>query len=345
MLPCWVSAPSVRPSPDASPLPSPRPRNIQLTHIFDRRAREKRRCRSPPTASRWTSSIDDLLHSDVDIIVEAVGGVEPAADWIRAALLAGKSVVTANKQVDRASRPGAADARGAAGAAAAVRGRGRRRDADRARDRRRPGRRSHHADRRDPERHDQRRAVADGGDRLRARRRDARGAARAATRKPIRRPISTATTRAPSSRSCARSRSACASTRRRSTSDRRRRSARPTSRARGTRGATIRQIAYADYDRQRVRCSRRGSRPIEVETASLFARTTGPQNAALITGAHSGEIGIFGAGAGGDATAVAVLGDIAAIARDRAAIVPAPVLSNFQADSQTCSEFCAAEAV
>ena len=34
-----------------------------------------------------------------------------------------------------------------------------------------------------------------------------------------------------------------------------------------------------------------------------------------------------GAGAGGDATAVAVLSDLVMIARDRAAIVPAPVLA------------------
>ncbi|MGH9144515.1 MAG: hypothetical protein ACRD2I_25540, partial [Vicinamibacterales bacterium] len=40
-----------------------------------------------------------------------------------------------------------------------------------------------------------------------------------------------------------------------------------------------------------------------------------------------GEIGLFGAGAGGDATAVALLGDVAAIARDPAAIVPARPLS------------------
>ena len=33
------------------------------------------------------------------MIVEAIGGVDPAAEWIRAALAAGKSVVTANKQV------------------------------------------------------------------------------------------------------------------------------------------------------------------------------------------------------------------------------------------------------
>ena len=220
-----------RPPPDRSRVHASS--NIQLTHIFDRRAREKRRV-ARRRRRRWTSSIDDVLQSDVDVIVEAIGGVEPAAGWIRAALLAGKSVVTANKQVVARHGAGAADARRQAGAAAALRSRGRRRDADRARDRRRPGRRSHHAPGRDPERHDQRRAVADGGDRLRARRRGRARRAIVATPKRIRPPISTATTRAPSSPSCARSRSACASTRRRSTSDRRRRSARRISRARAS---------------------------------------------------------------------------------------------------------------
>jgi homoserine dehydrogenase len=91
------------------------------------------------------------------------------------------------------------------------------------------------------------------------------------------------------------------------------------------RGATIRQIAYAEYDHARSELTAWVA-PIEVDHASIFARTSGPQNAAVITGAHSGDTGIFGAGAGGDATAVAILGDIAAIARDRSAIVPAPTL-------------------
>jgi homoserine dehydrogenase len=58
----------------------------------------------------------------------------------------------------------------------------------------------------------------------------------------------------------------------------------------------------------------------------VFARASGPQNAAVITGVHAGEITLIGQGAGGDATAVAALGDLIAIARDRAAIVPAPIL-------------------
>jgi homoserine dehydrogenase len=93
------------------------------------------------------------------------------------------------------------------------------------------------------------------------------------------------------------------------------------------RGATIRQIAHAEFDYASRELTARVA-PVEVDRGSIFAKATGPQNAALITGAHSGEIGIFGAGAGGDATAVAILGDIRAIARDKAAIVPAPILNS-----------------
>ena len=39
------------------------------------------------------------LKSDANIVVEVIGGLKPAGDWISKALSAGKSVVTANKQV------------------------------------------------------------------------------------------------------------------------------------------------------------------------------------------------------------------------------------------------------
>ncbi len=38
-----------------------------------------------------------MLASDVDVVVELIGGMEPAGEWIGKALQAGKSVVTANK--------------------------------------------------------------------------------------------------------------------------------------------------------------------------------------------------------------------------------------------------------
>ncbi len=47
----------------------------------------------------WTESFDELLHSPVDVVVEVIGGLSPAREWIERALMAGKSVVTANKQV------------------------------------------------------------------------------------------------------------------------------------------------------------------------------------------------------------------------------------------------------
>jgi len=47
----------------------------------------------------WTDNFDKILSSDVDVIVELVGGVRPAGDWVRQALCAGKSVVTANKHL------------------------------------------------------------------------------------------------------------------------------------------------------------------------------------------------------------------------------------------------------
>jgi homoserine dehydrogenase len=48
---------------------------------------------------RWTENFDEVLAPDVDIVVELIGGLEPAGDLIRRALRAGKAVVTANKQL------------------------------------------------------------------------------------------------------------------------------------------------------------------------------------------------------------------------------------------------------
>ena len=71
---------------------------LRLTHIFNRNVERKRVDWLPPTV-RWTEDINEVLSSDVDIVVELIGGLEPAGDWIRQALQSDKSVVTANKQV------------------------------------------------------------------------------------------------------------------------------------------------------------------------------------------------------------------------------------------------------
>ncbi len=72
--------------------------NVRLTHIFNRNVTRKR-VDWVPSSVYWTESADDILASDADIVVELVGGLHPAYEWVRGALLAGKSVVTANKQL------------------------------------------------------------------------------------------------------------------------------------------------------------------------------------------------------------------------------------------------------
>ena len=71
---------------------------LQLTYICNRNV-ERKRVDWVPDNVTWTDEIQTVLASDVDIVVELIGGQEPATDWIRRALEAGKSVVTANKEV------------------------------------------------------------------------------------------------------------------------------------------------------------------------------------------------------------------------------------------------------
>jgi homoserine dehydrogenase len=73
-------------------------RSLQLTHICNRNVARKRASWVSPDV-RWTDDIEDVLSSDVDVIVELMGGLEPAHEWVRRALQSGKSVVTANKQL------------------------------------------------------------------------------------------------------------------------------------------------------------------------------------------------------------------------------------------------------
>jgi homoserine dehydrogenase len=300
------------------------PRAFHLTHIFDRRA-DRKRSALPAPGVAWTTCIEDVLQSDADIVVEAIGGIEPAAEWIRAALAAGKSVVTANKQVmarhgapllTLAARQGRQLRFEAAvgGAMPIVR------------------------------------TIGDGlaGDRITRIVAILNGTTNAvlsrmeATGCSIGDALADARTRGlaeldPSADLdgddaaaklailCAlafglrvepahiEARSAAGLT------------ALDLAKARAE-GGTIRQIAHARYDRATAALTAWVA-PTIVPRGSIFANAVGPQNAALITGEHSGDTGIFGTGAGGDATAVAIISDLAAIARDRAAIVPAPLLT------------------
>jgi homoserine dehydrogenase len=75
-----------------------------LTHIFNRNI-EKKKVEGFPAHIRWTDDIDKIISSDVDVVVELIGGIEPAGEWIRRALRAGKSVVSANKLLIAESGP------------------------------------------------------------------------------------------------------------------------------------------------------------------------------------------------------------------------------------------------
>src|SRR5271168_5566988 len=76
--------------------------NIELTHIYNRNVARKRAseaARYVPSTTRWTEDINDILNSKVDVVIELMGGLNPVESWLRKALAAGKSVVTANKQL------------------------------------------------------------------------------------------------------------------------------------------------------------------------------------------------------------------------------------------------------
>jgi homoserine dehydrogenase len=72
--------------------------NVELTHVFNRQVGRKR-VDWVPSSVRWTESVDEILASDVETVIELVGGLHPAYEWVRGALAGGKSVVTANKQL------------------------------------------------------------------------------------------------------------------------------------------------------------------------------------------------------------------------------------------------------
>jgi homoserine dehydrogenase len=75
---------------------------IELTHIFNRdvaRKRTSEAARHVPDSVVWTENFSDIVNSRPDIVVELMGGLTPAEGWIRQCFAAGKSVVTANKQL------------------------------------------------------------------------------------------------------------------------------------------------------------------------------------------------------------------------------------------------------
>ncbi len=60
----------------------------------------------PTLGAKLTDSFDEIVNDNsIEIVIEALGGIEPAASYMRSALEAGKHVVTANKAALAANYP------------------------------------------------------------------------------------------------------------------------------------------------------------------------------------------------------------------------------------------------
>jgi homoserine dehydrogenase len=77
---------------------------LHLTHVFNRNV-ERKRVDWVPGDVQWCNDIEQVLASDVNIVAELIGGLEPAYEWVSRALAAGKFVVTANKKLIAAHGP------------------------------------------------------------------------------------------------------------------------------------------------------------------------------------------------------------------------------------------------
>ncbi|MBS1800773.1 MAG: homoserine dehydrogenase [Acidobacteria bacterium] len=75
---------------------------IALTHIYNRGVERKKSspaAKFVPSTAVWTENVDDVLKSNVDVVIELMGGLNPVEGWLKKAMASGKHVVTANKQL------------------------------------------------------------------------------------------------------------------------------------------------------------------------------------------------------------------------------------------------------
>ena len=72
-------------------------KELEISKILVRSLEKARACDVP--FELFTDNFDDVLSSDVDIVVEVMGGINPAKEYILKSINAKKHVVTANKQL------------------------------------------------------------------------------------------------------------------------------------------------------------------------------------------------------------------------------------------------------
>ncbi len=69
-------------------------KDINVKHILDLRDFDV------PYSDKFTKDFNDILNDDsVSVVAEVMGGVNPAYDFVKSCLMAGKSVVTSNKEL------------------------------------------------------------------------------------------------------------------------------------------------------------------------------------------------------------------------------------------------------
>ena len=166
---------------------------LELAGIAVRRPQRVRDL--PVDPALFTADAAGLVaRDDVDLVVEVIGGIEPARTLLLSALRAGKSVVTANKALLAEDGADAARGRRAGGADLYYEARGRRGDPAAAPAARVAGRRRRPPGDGHRQRHHQLRAHPDGRDRRRASPRRSTRRPRSATPRPTRPPTSRAST-------------------------------------------------------------------------------------------------------------------------------------------------------
>ncbi|MEO8452881.1 MAG: homoserine dehydrogenase [Gemmatimonadota bacterium] len=77
---------------------------LQLTHIYNRDVARKRVAWVPGSVA-WTDDVEALFAAKPDVVIELIGGLDPAGGWVDRALAQGASVVTANKMLMAARGP------------------------------------------------------------------------------------------------------------------------------------------------------------------------------------------------------------------------------------------------
>ena len=69
---------------------------INISHILVKNIRKHHENKHYPL---FTDSYEDIINSDCDIVIEVIGGIHPAYEYIKKAIMARKHIITANKDL------------------------------------------------------------------------------------------------------------------------------------------------------------------------------------------------------------------------------------------------------